>query len=80
MTFRVMFLTPLAFSAEGVNETIGDGERLLLRVREGERAARDGRRRRGGAAVVEVGNVSCGMSVAVSGWGVMAFCLFFGVV
>lgn len=80
MTFRVMFLTPLAFSAEAENETIGDGERLLLlvveRVREGERAARDRRRRRG--ATVGVGKVSCGMSVAVSGWGgvrVMAFYL-----
>ena len=80
MTFRVMFLTPLAFSAEAENETIGDGERLLLlvveRVREGERAARD-RRRRGGAAV-GVGKVSCAMLVAVSGWGgvrVMAFYL-----
>ena len=79
MTFRVMFLTPLAFSAEAENETIGDGERLLLlvveRVREGERAARD-RRRRG--AAVGVGKVSCGMLVAVSGWGgvrVMAFYL-----
>ena len=83
MTFRVMFLTPLAFSAEGENETIGDGERLLLlvveRVREGERAARDRRRRRGGGgAAVGVGKVSCGMLVAVSGWGgvrVMAFYL-----
>ena len=80
MTFRVMFLTPLAFSAEAENETIGDGERLLLlvveRVREGERAARDRRRRR--EATVGVGKVSCGMLVAVSGWGgvrVMAFYL-----
>jgi len=80
MTFRVMFLTPLAFSAEGENETIGDGERLLLlvveRVREGERAARDRRRRRW--AAVGVGKVSWAMSVAVSGWGgvrVMAFYL-----
>ena len=79
-----MFLTPLAFSAEAENETIGDGERLLLlvveRVREGERAARDRRRRGGGGggAAVGVGKVSCGMLVAVSGWGgvrVMAFYL-----